>query len=67
MHVDSGFRPNGGDADEASSYTAARTLGDSELDKEVRAIFERTYGKVDPQRYLPRNKPAEKPDTGPDF
>ena len=59
MHVDSGWQPQEQKEAQAAYYSAPR-LGNSALDKEVLAIFERTYGKVDPQRYLPRNKQAER-------
>lgn len=57
MHVDSGFRT---ESEQKPAYTPPQRLGNTALDKEVLAIYERTYGKVDPQRYLPRNKVAER-------
>ncbi|MBQ2751419.1 MAG: TetM/TetW/TetO/TetS family tetracycline resistance ribosomal protection protein [Oscillospiraceae bacterium] len=59
-HLDSSARLK---KDEPPTYTPAPHLGNSALDKEVLAIFERTYGKVDPQRYLPRIKPVQPAET----
>ena len=59
MHVDSGWQSEEQRTSRPASYYTPH-LGNSALDKEVLAIFERTYGKSDPQRYLPRNKQAER-------
>ena len=63
MHVDSGWISDEQKAAQSGFYSTSPRLGNSALDKEVLAIFERTYGKVDPQRYLPRNKQAERIET----
>lgn len=59
MHVDSGLRLNQQEQPRPN-FAPAQHLGSSALDKVVLAIYERTYGKLDPQRYLPRNKVAER-------
>ncbi len=57
MQVESGFKT---EEEKKAEYTLPQRLGNTALDKEVLAIYERTYGKEDPQRYLPRNKTAER-------
>ena len=61
MHVDSGFRPAGAaPAEDAPASPPPRTSYASSLeaDKELQAIFERTYGKVERNAFQPPPKPA---------
>ncbi len=62
MHVDSGLRL--GDEPETAAPAAPAggqreyRGGSLEQDKELQAIFERTYGKVEPRAFQPQKKPA---------
>ncbi len=58
-HVDSGLRLNREEED-ALPARVSRTsyTGSLEDDKELMAIFERTYGKVAPRAFQPQKKPA---------
>ncbi|MBR5485169.1 MAG: TetM/TetW/TetO/TetS family tetracycline resistance ribosomal protection protein [Oscillospiraceae bacterium] len=59
MHVDSGIKLEKDEIPEIHSIrTVQRGSGESLSDSQLLEIYERTYGKVDPQRYLPRNKPS---------
>lgn len=62
MHVDSGLRLGGEVKAEAPPAPAggerAYRGGSLEQDKELQAIFERTYGKVERQAFQPQKKPA---------
>ncbi len=55
MHVDSGLNLNKNEhastATPSSSVSRSTYIGSLEQDKELEAIFERTYGKVDPRRF----------------
>ena len=59
-HVDSGLRlGETGPEGEKSAPALRRTYADSlARDKELQAIFERTYGKVEPRAFQPAKKPA---------
>ena len=59
-HVDSGLRlGETGPEGEKSAPAQRRTYADSlARDKELQAIFERTYGKVEPRAFQPAKKPA---------
>ena len=61
MHVDSGLRLGGEEAPppETPVRPAERgPAGSLEQDKELMAIFERTYGKVEQRAFQPQKKPA---------
>ena len=55
MHVDSGLRLGG---EEAPPPEERGPAGSLEQDKELMAIFERTYGKVEQRAFQPQKKPA---------
>ena len=59
-HVDSGLRlGETGPEGEKPAPAQRRTYADSlARDKELQAIFERTYGKVEPRAFQPAKKPA---------
>ena len=59
-HVDSGLRlGETGPEGETPAPAQRRTYADSlARDKELQAIFERTYGKVEPRAFQPAKKPA---------
>ena len=62
MHVDSGLRLGEEPEEEEPAAPAggerAYRGGSLEQDKELQAIFERTYGKVERQAFQPQKKPA---------
>ena len=59
MHVHSGIDLNPKEDVQPSEPTRRRTSGGSiEQDKELLAIFERTYGKVERRAFEPQKKPA---------
>ncbi len=62
MHVDSGLRlgQEAAPAEPAAPAGGRREYrgGSLEQDKELQAIFERTYGKVEPRSFQPQKKPA---------
>ena len=60
MHVESFLKPEGTEEPEDAPSAARRSASDGSLeqDKELKAIFERTYGPVK-QRYLPRKQPGQ--------
>ena len=62
MHVDSGLRlEEEPEAEEPSTPAGGERTwrgGSLEQDKELQAIFERTYGKVERQAFQPQKKPA---------
>ena len=60
-HVSSGLTLDAPQEEEAPSFTPARSLDRGlslEQDKELLAIFERTYGKVERRAFTPPPKPA---------
>ncbi|MCI8423696.1 MAG: GTP-binding protein [Lawsonibacter sp.] len=63
MHVDSGLRlgmepsPEPASSPGSGGRTASRG-GSLEQDKALQAIFEQTYGKVEPRSFQPQKKPA---------
>jgi len=65
-HVDSGWRP---DAPKKAEEAAPRTrvvsayAGTVEQDKELQAIFERTYGPVKRQTFIPPKEPRRAPSS----
>ncbi len=62
MHVDSGLRlgekPEAAEPSAPAGGERAYRGGSLEQDKELQAIFERTYGKVERQAFQPQKKPA---------
>ena len=62
MHVDSGLRLGLERPRQAEAPPAGRqrtySSGSLEQDKELQAIFERTYGKVEPRAFQPQKKPV---------
>ena len=62
MQVDSGLRlgmePPAPEPDAPAGGRVDRRGGSLEQDKELQAIFERTYGKVEPRSFQPQKKPA---------
>ena len=62
MHVDSGLRLGLERPRQAEAPPVGRqrtySSGSLEQDKELQAIFERTYGKVEPRAFQPQKKPA---------
>ncbi len=62
MHVDSGLRlgeePETAEPSAPAGGERAYRGGSLEQDKELQAIFERTYGKVERQAFQPQKKPA---------
>ena len=61
MHVDSGLQLGERERDrEISVAGGQRTYrgGSLEQDRELQAVFERTYGKVEPRAFQPQKKPA---------
>ena len=83
-HVDSGIRLNAPEAEETKEPEARRGAayaGTIEQDKELQAIFERTYGAVKRRDFLPpkaprrpvspeaaeRPRPAARPPEGPEY
>ncbi len=65
MHLDSGWRPEGETVEEETAPTPRRTSSyesNAALDKELQAIFERTYGPVKNRSFRPAPKaPEHKP------
>ena len=59
MHVESPLnRPRAEEPAEAPAVRTQAPRGSLEQDKELLAIFERTYGKVEAKAFQPRKKPA---------
>ncbi|MCF2596469.1 translation factor GTPase family protein [Pseudoflavonifractor phocaeensis] len=60
MHVDSGLRLGEEEPEPTSPAGGRREYrgGSLEQDKELQAVFERTYGKVERQDFQPQKKPA---------
>ena len=62
MHVDSGLRlgeePEAAEPAPAAGGERTYRGGSLEQDKELQAIFERTYGKVERQAFQPQKRPA---------
>ncbi len=60
MHIDTGLRfGQPGPADEEEDTPrSSRPLTSFESDKELQAVFERTYGKVEREAFRPQKKPA---------
>ena len=60
MHVDSGLRLGEEELEPTSPAGGRREYrgGSLEQDKELQAVFERTYGKVERQDFQPQKKPA---------
>ena len=59
-HIDSGLRLDRAEGEEEGPARVRRSAytGSLEDDKELMAIFERTYGKVAPRSFEPQKKPA---------
>ena len=62
MHVDSGLRLDRGAEEPPAPAPAGGQRswrgGSLEQDRELQAVFERTYGKVEPRAFHPQKKPA---------
>jgi predicted RNA-binding protein with PIN domain len=61
MHVDSGLRLEKSPEPEPETTAGGRQAaytGSLEQDKELQAVFERTYGKTAPQSFQPQRRPA---------
>ena len=62
MHVDSGLRLDRGAEEPTAPAPAGGQRswrgGSLEQDRELQAVFERTYGKVEPRAFQPQKKPA---------
>ncbi len=60
MHLESTLRPTVIKSEEITPAGGARSIytGSIEQDKELQAIFERTYGKTEPKKFEPLRKPA---------
>ena len=61
MHVDSGFRPEGPAPEQntpPAPFSRPSYASSQAEDKELQAIFERTYGKVERNAFQPPPKPA---------
>ncbi|MBE5784583.1 MAG: GTP-binding protein [Clostridiales bacterium] len=60
MHLESCLRPEKAAAPQEQGAPARRSYG-AALDKELTAIFERTYGKTDAHAFRPQQKSASRP------
>ena len=69
MHVDSGLRPGEPEPEQAPREAPARGggyAGTLEQDKELQAIFERTYGPVKRRSFLPQAQARREPEPEPE-